>query len=356
MLTGNKGEWSEVYALFKLLAEGKLFPGDKNINKITSLFFPIIKVIKNESGIDHEYILDGNIVLINDESQTFTVSVGDFKKYADKLFKLIIDSDKTFGDSEIEEFMLSFNSKKLKAKSSVKSDIRVVIHDSRINQSADLGFSIKSELGGSSTLLNAGDTTNFIFEISDYLFSDTEINEINEISTKSKIKDRLNAIMKKGATLTYHDTSKALFKNNLVLIDSLLPNIIADLVYCYYTTKHTSIKSLTEEIQTRNPLDFDLQFLHSFYEYKVKKFLVDVSLGMMPSKVWIGKYDTTGGHLIVKRNGDVLCYHIYNRNQFEDYLFENTRLDTASSSRHGFGTIYKKNDRYYFKLNLQVRF
>ena len=77
---------------------------------------------------------------------------------------------------------------------------------------------------------------------------------------------------------------------------------------------------------------------------------------MMPSKVWDGVYDATGGYLIVKENGDVLCYHIYNKNKFEDYLFNNTRLETASSTRHEFGSIYKQDGLYYFKLNLQIRF
>ena len=77
---------------------------------------------------------------------------------------------------------------------------------------------------------------------------------------------------------------------------------------------------------------------------------------MMPSKVWTGQYDATGGYLIVKENGDVLCYHIYNKNEFEDYLFNNTKLDTASSNRHDFGSIYKENGELFFKLNLQIRF
>lgn len=77
---------------------------------------------------------------------------------------------------------------------------------------------------------------------------------------------------------------------------------------------------------------------------------------MTPAKVWSGIYDATGGFLIVKRNGDVLCYHIYNRNQFEDYLFQNTKLDTASSTRHEFGKIYEENGQLYFNLNLQIRF
>ena len=77
---------------------------------------------------------------------------------------------------------------------------------------------------------------------------------------------------------------------------------------------------------------------------------------MTPSKVWNGIYDATGGYLVVKENGDVLCYHIYNRNQFEDYLFQNTKLETASSSRHEFRKIYSEDGKIYFKLNLQIRF
>ena len=95
---------------------------------------------------------------------------------------------------------------------------------------------------------------------------------------------------------------------------------------------------------------------HPFYTYKIKRFLTDIALGMMPSKVWTGELDATGGYLVVKENGDVLCYHIYNRNEFEDYLFESTKLETASSSRHEFGKIYEKEGKLYFNLNLQIRF
>jgi hypothetical protein len=58
----------------------------------------------------------------------------------------------------------------------------------------------------------------------------------------------------------------------------------------------------------------------------------------------------------VKENGDVLCYHIYNRNQFEDYLFANTKLETASSTRHDFAKMYEVDGKFYFKMNLQIRF
>jgi len=136
----------------------------------------------------------------------------------------------------------------------------------------------------------------------------------------------------------------------------LLPNILAEIIKIFFTTTLSTIKDLTDNINKTNPLNYDTKFKHNFYEYKIKRFLTDVALGMTPSKVWTGIYDATGGYLIVKENGDVLCYHIYNRNQFEDYLFANTKLETASSSRHEFGKIYEVDGQFYFKLNLQIRF
>ncbi|WP_310558161.1 HpaII family restriction endonuclease [Flavobacterium sp.] len=109
-------------------------------------------------------------------------------------------------------------------------------------------------------------------------------------------------------------------------------------------------------IEEENPLNFDISNKHQFYTYKTKRLLTDIALGMMPSKVWSGTYEANGGYLIVKEDGEVLCYHIYNKNEFENYLLNNTKLDTGSSTRHNFGTVYLENDSLYFKLNLQIRF
>ena len=50
MITGNKGEWSEIYALFKLLGDQKLIAGDADLNKVENLFYHIIKIIRTETG------------------------------------------------------------------------------------------------------------------------------------------------------------------------------------------------------------------------------------------------------------------------------------------------------------------
>jgi len=356
MITGNKGEWSEIYALFKLLGDKQLFAGDADLNKVEELFYPIIKIIRNESGGNFEYALNDDLVIISGGEEELRIQVSTFIDQSVILLAKIKESTGAFSIPEIEEFMTAVNCHTLKAKSTSKTDIRIVIHDQRINQTAELGFSIKSQLGGEATLLNAGKTTNFIYKLDDFDPTAEEISRINEIDTRSKIKDRIAAINEKGGNLTFITLEQNIFKNNLVLIDSLLPNILGEIIKTFFTSNLSTTEDLTANINQINPLNYDTQFAHTFYDYKIKRFLTDVALGMTPSKVWTGIYDATGGYLIVKENGDVLCYHIYNRNQFEDYLFANTKLDTASSSRHEFGKIYAENGQLFFKLNLQIRF
>lgn len=339
-----------------MLGDKQLFAGDADLNKIEELFYPIIKIIRNETNGNFEYALNDDLVVISGGEVELRIPVSTFIEQSVMLLAKIKESTGAFSIPETEEFMTSVNCHTLKAKSSSKTDIRIVIHDQRINQTAELGFSIKSQLGGDATLLNAGKTTNFIYKIDNFNPTEEEISEINDISTRSKIKDRIQAINTKGGNLSFVSLEQNIFKNNLVLIDSLLPNILAEILRTFFTSNLNSIKDLTTNINHTNPLNYDTSFAHTFYDYKLKRFLTDVALGMTPSKVWSGIYDATGGYLIVKENGDILCYHIYNRNQFEDYLFTNTKLETASSTRHDFGKIYEENGQFFFKLNLQIRF
>lgn len=357
MLTGNVGEWSEIYTLLKLLGDGKLVPGNENIEKIKDVFYPIIKILRTESNGTFEYFVNQDIVISSEGKELLRIPMATFKERATFLLeKIKSNSDRTFAVPEIEAFMNEIKCISLKAGSGTKSDINIVIHDLRTNQTPLLGFSIKSQIGNPSTLLNAGKTTNFIYKINDVNLTDNEIDTINSINSKNKIKDRISALIEKGGKFNFIGTEQKIFSNNLTLIDSLLPEIIGEITFAFYTGKNSTMKSLVESIQEKNPLKFDTSHDHKFYSYKIKRFLTDIALGMMPSKVWSGEYDATGGYLIVKEDGEVLCYHIYNRNEFESYLLNNTKLDTASSTRHEFGTVFKDNNELYFKLNLQIRF
>lgn len=357
MFTGNKGEWSEIYTLLKIISDKQLYAGDKNLEKIENLFYPIIKILRNESNGTYDYSYSSDLVIIKGSEVEFQIPIVRFQeKAAFLLSKPKEKTNRTFCIPEIANFIKSFNCTSLTASSTIKSDIRIVIHDSRTGSTPELGFSIKSQLGGASTLLNAGKTTNFVFKIHNTSLSETQIQAINSINTNRKIRDRIEKIKEYSGELEFVKTEKSIFGNNLTLIDSALTEIISEILVLYYTSSLSKTKDLLNVITLKNPLGFNNETEHPFYEYKIKRFLTDVALGMMPSEVWTGEIDATGGSLIVRSDGEVICYHIYNRNEFEDYLINNTRLETASSSRHNFGTVYEENGIQYIKLNLQIRF
>lgn len=358
-LTGNKGEWSEIYTLLKLLGDTKVYSGDSEFNRIEKLFYPILKILRTENRQDLTYSIDRDMVIVYGDSQEeLRVPVSVFREQAAALLtKIKKSTGSTFSIPKTEEFMATISCHKLKAKSTDKTDIRIIIHDLRTGNTPLLGFSIKSRLGHPPTLLNSGNATNFIYSIENASsLTDEQTKQINSTNSRFKIHDRIMALSELGCMLKFSKIESSVFANNLVLIDSFMPDIIAYMVKYYYAEGLSSIKDIVFNMQKSNPLKYDMGDNHKFYEYKIKRFLTDVALGMTPSKVWNGQYNANGGYLIVREDGEVLCYHIYNKNDFEEYLFNNTRLDTPSSTRYGFGEINGGTNIYTIKLNLQIRF
>ena len=136
-----------------------------------------------------------------------------------------------------------------------------------------------------------------------------------------------------------------------------MPKIVSEIILLYYLSGVNKCSDSVIKLQETNPLHFNLSGSHKFYEYKIKRLLSDIALGMTPSTVWTGVYDATGGYIVVKDSGDILCYHVYNRNEFESYLLKNTKLDSPSTTKHKYGVIYRdENQKLFFRLNLQIRF
>ncbi len=352
--SGNRGEWSEPYALFKLLADGQLYLGDSQLNKL-GIVMPILSILRQEKNYESSYILNKNSqnIIVTYNNEEFTVPISGFQEKAVLLLSEIKNAsgNRAFSIPSIDDFLNKLGFTHLSASSSSKSDIHIVVHDLRTGITPTFGFSIKSQLGSPATLLNASKATNFTFKI--YNLKDKHIEYINSLSG---IKEKIKEIFSQGGKLEFVKVESCKFSNNLTLIDTKLPEILAEMILLYYSSKLNKIDDVTEHISRLNPLNYNLSCNHNYYEYKVKHFLNDVALGMRPDDVWLGKYDATGGYLVVKEDGELLCYHIYSKNSFEDYLYRNTKFDTPSSSRHDFGHIYQVNRDFFIKLNVQIRF
>lgn len=360
MITGNKGEWSEIYVLFRLLADGKIYAADSELNKLENIYFPIIKIIREETAGDlNEYFTGETISIYINNEKVKELPASRFAAEADSLFKEMINkkTKRSFEVKDSESFMEEIFCYKLAAPSTDKSDITMEIVDINTGYSPLVGFSIKSEIGHYATLLNAGKTTNFIFKVDPtYSSLAKETNEITKIvanKERSDIKGRLNYIQESGGVLKYVKMVNQTFKNNLELIDSNMDKIIAETILYFYRDGISDCDELVKKLESKNPMNYGNI---NAYRYKFKKFLTAVALGMKPATVWDGTDEATGGYIIVTKEGNVLAYHIYNRNYFEEYLLQNTKYETASTTRHDFGKIYTELGVDFIKLNLQVRF
>ena len=356
-IKGNKGEWSEIYALFRLLGEGKVHAGDANLNKL-EVFYPILCIIREESK-RNEYIpnVEHNLVVLNENGEEFArIPMEKFIEESDYLIdKIRKGGNRAFSVPETECFMNTIRCSKIKAPSKDKADIHIIIHDLHTNMTPLLGFSIKSQLGSASTLLNAGIPTNITYQITGGIMNDEEIQYINGIDEHHF---RIEEILKRGYKLTFHDIEHQTFKNNLLFLDCCMPRFIAAcLLESNLPGASSSVKESVEKISKDNPFNYQGENVQTFYEFKMKKLLIDSALGMTAAKEWNGRYDANGGYLVVKKDGDIVCYHFYNRNDVEDYLYNNTRFDRASRERYFYGSLYRQADgNVYFKLNLQIRF
>lgn len=356
MLTGNKGEWSEAYVLLRLLAQGRIYAADENLEQINDMYFPILKILREEiQNRKYEYAVnpqDRKIDVYFNNRLVQSYQQEQFSSEADYLYNKIVEGgNRAFAIAQSENFLREIGCERLAAPSTDKTDITMQIHDINTGYSPICGFSIKSEIGNAPTLINATGATNFIFEVVG--LSDEQIDSINSIDTRTKIKDRMERIFNEASSVKFVKVNSDVFSNNLMLIDSRLPEIIASSLVCHYKDGYTKCLDVVSELEETNPLDFPAE---GFYSYKYKEFLCCAALGMTPATVWDGHDEANGGYIVVTSSGNVLAYHIYNRDFFKEYLINNTKYERASTSRHGYASLYKDNGRTYLKLNLQIRF
>ena len=338
MFKGNKWEWSEVYVILRILADERIYATDSETKEYTA--GEMISIYINGAKVKElpatEFELE-SVNLLNEINNK------------DSYGAFLVESAQNFSDK-----ILCY---KLFTPAIDKNDITVKITDADTVYSPTIGSLIKFELGLYSTLLTAGKTTNFIYKIvqnhPDLIREANGIYEVSGDKNHTDVRGRISKIIGENGTLKYQKMNNQIFEDNLVLIDSNMDKIIAETLLYFYKDGISNCNEMVEKLEQENPMNYGNV---NAYRYKFKKFLTAVALGMKPATVWDGLDEAAGGYIVVTKEGNVLAYHIYNRNYFEEYLLSNTKYETASTSRHDFGEVYSENVEDFIKLNLQVRF
>jgi len=380
MLRGNKGEWSELYVLIKLIADGKLYQSDINLEKDPDNVYDIVKGYKDENNFEIVFSREEDIIIYKvDDGEAKSISrksIQEFQELSENILVGIKSGrGKSFELNSINEVLEEFELKTVKAKSTSKADVKLRIYDHRLAKEADLGFSVKSLLGSDSTLFNPGAGTNFIYEIKNFECGD--ISKFNADTYKapnniSKLTYRLNQIQENNGVISFVDTQSVQLWKNLKMIDGDMPAIMGYALLYRWIYREPFLSTVAELLEQNDPLNFyrGEPSEQKLYEYKIKKFLVESAMGMTAETPWHGEYDSFGGVIIAKEDGDVVCFHIYDFNLFRNYLLHNTIFDQPSTGedednpgnarttgkKYYYGWLYEDNCSMYLKLNLQVRF
>jgi DNA (cytosine-5)-methyltransferase 1 len=355
--TKNKGEWTELLVFVNLLSRQKVFLSNSDLTPKAD-YFDVTRVTTNNLNLEF-MILDSETVESRDKVSKKTRKIDISKVLThtvlNELKQKIIDGSATFDIPSFEVVQNELGFTIIKGgTSNQKADIVLDIIMSGVSKTNE-GFGIKSYLGNKPTLLNASGNTNFIFKVNG--FNKSKLEEVNQIDSTHKLKDRLDFIYQSGGSLAYEGAEKDSMTYNLKMVDSHMPNIMGHILLAFYRERISSIKNIVDYIHDEGVLKTEIGYEDKpFLESKVKKLLVDVLLGFFAGTKWDGSYESNGT-IIMKSSGDCLAFHIVDLDSLKNYLYNNIKLDTPSTTRHRFGKLYiEKNSNLYFKLNLQLRF
>jgi len=353
----NKGEWSELYCFLYLIENPKLKIVDKDFTVINDNTFKILDLIlKNKATYK---IIDNEVKKVNLSGNEIIYKISDIVYNKDLLLSKITEqgaSNGSFDIDEIQSFIDQFlDGKKIKGASKEKDDLNANVNDLKRNANIELNYNIKSNLGENPTLLNASKHTNFIYKVSN--INDSIMDKTNQIATKTKkeegartkLIDSYNFLNTHGAEIEFHEVQSSTFDDNLKLVDSNLAEILAKMLLLSYSENEKNVQQLLSFFITDDASK-------TYYEKKLSDFANAVTFGMRASEIWDGTNEVNGGIISVTSNGDVFLLDlVYHKDIVNEYLIENIYLESPSSTRYKMFQIYKENNEYFFKLNLQIR-
>lgn len=349
----NRGEWSELYALAYLLLNTDAVIFDNQLIKTTDEIFKVNRasVEETEGIIKFNVENNGDVSVYSKDEFKSMIEKQELDRLVRMLFKSIIEAPASGGSFEIPEISSTLSKmtrgNKIKAKSTLKEDLTLNVYDLKMGKNQPLKYSIKSMLGSPATLLNSSSNTNFIYEVSN--INDEQMIQINNINTRTKLLDRYLKIKEFDGAIKYVDMESPNFKYNLKMIDSNMPKYMADVLLKSYAENNKNLKELFLKNTEFDDEDFALT--------KLGQLLEGISFGFFPNKKWDGKNIVDGGLIIVKPNAEVgILDLVYEKDIVRNYLIDETKLDSPSATRYHMFEIYKDNGKYYFKLNLQIRY
>jgi len=364
----NRGDWSEAYVFLKLLAEGRIYSGDEDLNKIVTVYMDILKIIRKNKGVHYEYAIKSDYIEACDgDTDMIRISVSDVARHANELFEEIRmgrNTKKAFESPAIETYLRNtmriHNIKEncVEDKNDKKTDILLEVVNNSDSSREKIGFSIKSHLGNPPTLFNYSQASKMVYRIDGC--DESIMHYINSMKNSvggCDLDARIAYIKStKGLELkfmgskiiddrTYGNSRETgpFFAWNLEHYDVNMLSVFNVMLlsdYGYYDKPVTrNLSDVVEAVALINPLN-----VHSpstVYKTKFKDFLFLAFAGLTASKHWDGTRRVNGGYIDVKKDGEILYCRAVSEEKFTEYLFKNMKLERPQHGSYCKYTISK---------------
>lgn len=369
MFKATKRELGEIYAFFRLLADGSLYMGTPQVQKDMNHCWPVALVQREEhDGTRRYYIEKDEIRMVSgevdrsgqfvpkEEAESVTFPRADFGEAADYVLDILKHSsgEEVEVPDGLEGFLDAIRIYDLEAKTDDRTDFKVAFWQ----KDAPLtGFCVRCRLSPMNPLLDGGRTANLKLEQTGVKFAVPTVNKVNALpESPNEVAERMLMIERLGGVLKYSDVADRVFRCNLLMIDLHFPRMLAEMVRLMHLEGITRVSELTERIKELNPLKIKDELIqkHGFYEYKMKQFLLTLALGMRPAKIFRGTDSAVEGMLLVDGQGELLCYHQSCRQDFAEFLYQNTRFEKGALEKDKYGFLERENGSWYFKLNVKI--
>lgn len=266
----------------------------------------------------------------------------------------------------------------LRAKSGVKSDLYLTMESSsgrRIPQ----GFSVKSQMGSKSCLVNSSGATIFKYEVLNTTLAGATILEDGLIYKKAEAAKRPETaasakrgpatlvpalLSEPGVSIKFHSVVNDNFRESLEMIDSHFPEALGMVILQRFKTGKSRIAELADEADLKKflvSIGMSQRVAESYLAEKLKDLLRKFALGMQANTPWVDQAEVQGGWVLVIEDGKVVGYRFDNPDAFRAYLIGHTMIDTPSTSRvpkntAKVGRVFEKDGKLFMTLSLIVKF
>jgi hypothetical protein len=266
----------------------------------------------------------------------------------------------------------------LRAKSGAKSDLYLTMESSskrRIPQ----GFSVKSQMGSKSCLVNHSGATIFKFEVLNATLAGVTTLEDGHIYNKAVAAKKPESaatatrgpstlvpalLGSPGVSIKFDSVVSSTFKENLEMIDSHFPEALGMVILHRFKTGKSKIADLADEPDLKKflvSIGMSQRVAESYLAEKLKDLLRKFALGMQANTPWRDQAEVQGGWVLVVEDGKVVGYRFDNPDAFRSYLIKHTMIDTPSTSRVSknsakVGRAFEQDGKIFMTLSLIVKF